>query len=162
MRVHLEYGRSGLDVELPDRHVVKCLGYPPSQPLADPQAAVRQCAGAAQSASPPLAELARGRRNACVVICDVTRPVPNAVLLPPILETLEAAGIPRREILILVATGLHRPNEATNWSRWSAAGGRQLPHREPSRPEPRDQHATWAKARAACRSGSTRATSRPT
>jgi nickel-dependent lactate racemase len=40
----------------------------------------------------------------------VTRPVPNQVLLPPILETLELAGIPRREILILVATGLHRPN----------------------------------------------------
>ena len=60
--------------------------------------------------TPPLGQLARGRRNACVVISDVTRPVPNRVLLPPILETLEAAGIPRREILILVATGLHRPN----------------------------------------------------
>ena len=45
-----------------------------------------------------------------MVISDVTRPVPNQVLLPPILQALEAAGIPRREILILVATGLHRPN----------------------------------------------------
>jgi nickel-dependent lactate racemase len=40
----------------------------------------------------------------------VTRPVPNAVLLPPILATLERGGIPRDRIVILVATGLHRPN----------------------------------------------------
>jgi len=43
-----------------------------------------------------------------VVICDVTRPVPNQLILDQVLPTLEAAGIPRREILILVATGLHR------------------------------------------------------
>ena len=58
----------------------------------------------------PLAELAHRRKDACVVICDVTRPVPNAVLLPPILATLEAGGIARENILVLVATGMHRPN----------------------------------------------------
>jgi nickel-dependent lactate racemase len=110
MRVHLEYGRTGLDVELPGPNVVGCLRYRPLEPLADPQAAVRRSLER-PIGSPPLSELARGRRSACIAVCDVTRPVPNAVLLPPILETLEAAGIPRREILILVATGLHRPNE---------------------------------------------------
>jgi lactate racemase len=109
MRVHLEYGRTGLEVELPDRNLVGCLQYRPANPLADADGAVRQCL-THPTGTPPLHELARGRSNACVAICDVTRPVPNAVLLPPILETLEAAGIPRREILILVATGMHRPN----------------------------------------------------
>jgi nickel-dependent lactate racemase len=61
--------------------------------------------------TPPLSELARGRKSACILICDITRPVPNSLLLPPILETLEASGIPRDQILILIATGLHRPNE---------------------------------------------------
>jgi nickel-dependent lactate racemase len=59
----------------------------------------------------PLAELARGRKSACILICDITRPVPNSLLLTPILETIETAGIPRDKILILIATGLHRPNE---------------------------------------------------
>jgi len=58
-----------------------------------------------------LAELARGRKNACILVCDITRPVPNRVILPPILRTLEEQGIKRRDILILIATGLHRPNE---------------------------------------------------
>jgi len=109
MRVHLEYGRAGLDVELPDRNVVGCLHYRPAEPLADPDAAVREVLRRPIGSS-PLAELAHGRRNACVVISDITRPVPNRLLLPPILETLEAAGIPRREIFLLVATGMHRPN----------------------------------------------------
>jgi len=109
MRVHLEYGRTGLDVELPGRNVVKCLGYRPAEPLGDAERAVRKRL-AEPIGTPPLADLARTRRSACVVISDVTRPVPNRVLLPPILSTLEASGIPREQILILVATGLHRPN----------------------------------------------------
>jgi nickel-dependent lactate racemase len=109
MRVHLAYGRSGLEVELPDRNVVRCLRYQPTPALDDPARAVRD-ALAQPFGTPPLAELARGRRSACVVVSDVTRPVPNTVLLPPILATLEQSGIPRDRILILVATGLHRPN----------------------------------------------------
>src|SRR5207244_10663321 len=59
----------------------------------------------------PLGELARGRKNACVLVCDITRPVPNRLILPPLLRTLEEQGIARKNMLILVATGLHRPNE---------------------------------------------------
>jgi nickel-dependent lactate racemase len=109
MQVRLEYGRTGLTVDLPDRNVVKCLAYRPAAPLDDPVAAVHARL-ANPTGSPPLAEVARGRKDACIVICDITRPVPNAVLLGPILETLEAAGIPRDRILVLVATGLHRPS----------------------------------------------------
>jgi nickel-dependent lactate racemase len=109
MRVHLDYGRTGLEVELPDRNVVKCLGYRPAEPLMDPCASLRERL-AAPTGCAPLAELAKGRRSACVVICDITRPVPNELLLAPILETLESSGIPPSAIRILVATGLHRPN----------------------------------------------------
>jgi len=110
MQVTLDYGRTGLEVVLPDDRVVGPIEIKPAPPLADPDAAVRQSL-ASPIGTPPLAEVARARRNACVVVSDVTRPVPNAVLLPPILETLEQAGIARDRILLLVATGLHRPNE---------------------------------------------------
>jgi len=61
--------------------------------------------------SPRLRELARGKRSACILICDITRPVPNALFLPPLIRTLLDAGVPRSGITVLVATGLHRPNE---------------------------------------------------
>jgi len=109
MRVRLEYGREGLEVELPAGNVVKCLRCRPLEPLADPGAEV-VCRLRQPTGTPPLAEMARGRRDACVLVSDVTRPVPNAVILPPLLAELEAAGISREKILILVATGLHRPN----------------------------------------------------
>ncbi len=109
MRVALSYGREGLEVDLPDANLVKCLGYREAEPLADPSGAV-SAALASPTGAAPLADLARGKKNACVVISDVTRPVPNPVILPPILRTLEESGIPRARILILVATGMHRPN----------------------------------------------------
>ncbi len=60
--------------------------------------------------SPSLLKVAHGRKTACVVISDFTRPVPNKVILPPLLSTLEAAGLNPQDITILIATGMHRPN----------------------------------------------------
>jgi nickel-dependent lactate racemase len=110
MRVKLEYGKKGLYADLPDERIVRTLRYKDAPPLANPEAALREVLEHPRG-TPPLAELARGRRDACVVICDITRPVPNELILRPLLATLEAAGIPRERITILVATGLHRPNE---------------------------------------------------
>jgi nickel-dependent lactate racemase len=78
--------------------------------LPDPQAAVRQ-ALAQPVDSPPLPELARGARSACILICDITRPVPNGVFLPIMIRQLLDAGMAADAITVLVATGLHRPNE---------------------------------------------------
>lgn len=109
MRVKLSYGRTGLDVTLPDERVVKTLAYKDVDPLPDPIAALRQQLNQ-PIGSIPLCELARGKSSACILICDITRPVPNEQILLPLLEILEKAGIPRERILLLVATGLHRPN----------------------------------------------------
>src|SRR5437588_772659 len=110
MRITLDYGRTGLDVELPDGRLVGPLAILDAEPLADTSKAIAQ-ALAKPIGSPPLAAVARGRRNACILVCDITRPVPNRLILPPLLRTLEEQGIARDDILILVATGLHRPNE---------------------------------------------------
>lgn len=110
MRVTLEYGKTGLEVELPDDRVVGPLAIKPATPLDEPGKVLAEKL-ARPTGTKPLAELAKGRKSACILICDITRPVPNSLLLPPILETLEASGIPRDKILILIATGLHRPNE---------------------------------------------------
>ncbi len=110
MRVRLEYGRDGLDVELPDARVVRSLAYKDAPPLADPAGEVERLLREPLG-SPPLSELARGRRDACIAICDITRPVPNELILRPVLRTLEEAGIPRERITILIATGLHRESK---------------------------------------------------
>lgn len=110
MRVRLEYGRTGLEVDVPADRVVRTLKYKDARPLADPLGDLEALLDA-PTGTPRLAELARGKQSACILICDITRPVPNSLILPPILARIEAAGIPRDRITILIATGLHRPNE---------------------------------------------------
>ena len=78
--------------------------------IADPAAAVRR-ALMEPIGAPPLSELARGRKSACILICDITRPVPNHLFLRPMIETWSASGVPLDKIDVLVATGLHRPND---------------------------------------------------
>ena len=62
-------------------------------------------------ASPPLAELARGKRTALIIASDHTRPVPSKVIIPPMLRELRR-GNPAIEISILIATGFHRASTA--------------------------------------------------
>ena len=78
--------------------------------IADVDGAIRQSFQEPYG-SAPLPDVARGKRDACILICDITRPVPNGDILPPLIDTLIESGIPKDNILVLVATGLHRPNE---------------------------------------------------
>lgn len=109
MKLRLDYGSAGLEVELPDANVAQVLGLRPAPPLMDAATAVRQSLTAPIGCA-PLSELAVERTRVCIVVCDITRPVPNKTLLPPILETLHAAGVAKQQITILIATGTHRPN----------------------------------------------------
>src|SRR5256885_1496972 len=97
MRVKLEYGRKGLYAELPDNRIVRTLRYKDAPPLPDPCRSLLEVLDRPNGA-PPLAELARGRQDACILICDITRPVPNEMILRPVLGILEAAGMARDKI----------------------------------------------------------------
>ncbi len=109
LRVKLDYGRTGLEVELPDARVQAVLGLQPAPALENPSAAIAE-ALAHPIGCAPLSELAAGKQSACLVISDITRPVPNRILLPEVIRVLEAAGVPSDGIFILIATGTHRPS----------------------------------------------------
>ena len=108
MRAHLAYGRDGLEVDIPDANPVSVLELPDVPVLADPAGAVVE-ALRGPTGSPPLSELAAGRRDAVIVISDHTRPVPNKPLVEAILGELAEAGLADSAVTVLVATGIHRP-----------------------------------------------------
>ncbi len=110
MRIDLHYGKSGLPLELPDSWDVTVFRKKAMPVLADPGEALRQ-ALYEPIGGEPLGLVASRARTACILICDITRPVPNGKLLPILLLTLLGAGMDAANITILVATGLHRPNE---------------------------------------------------
>ena len=106
-RVRLPFDRGEIEVELPDEAVV--LAPNAATPLADPMRAVAE-AIASPLAGPPLRERTRPGQSVAIVISDITRPVPNQTLLPPLIEALLAAGVREDDITIVNGTGLHRPN----------------------------------------------------
>jgi nickel-dependent lactate racemase len=102
MTVAFAFGREGLRWEIGDKPGWEVLETRWPAALEAPAAEIA-------AACAPLTGLAQGRRSAAVSICDITRPAPNRLTLPPVLAAIEAAGIAREAIVILIATGLHRP-----------------------------------------------------
>jgi nickel-dependent lactate racemase len=106
MRLSLDYGREGLVADFPADRVVKVLSLQPTTPLPNVQVAVSE-ALENPIGTRPLSKLVTGKKTACIVICDITRPVPNQDILPPLIKTLAAHNVSTK---ILIATGTHRPN----------------------------------------------------
>jgi nickel-dependent lactate racemase len=107
MRVELAFGKTGIGVDLPDGFDYRVLEARSALPLVRWKERL-EAALDAPIDSPPLLELAHGKRTAAISVCDITRPAPNSKTLPPLLDRLERAGIRREDITILIATGLHR------------------------------------------------------
>ncbi len=115
MRIVMNYGKCGLPIDLPDNWDVDVIEKRPMPVLADPEPAILD-ALSNPVACLPLSRQSARCKSACIVICDITRPVPNSLILPPIIDTLIGAGICGDRITVLVATGLHRPNEGAELS----------------------------------------------
>jgi len=107
MKVKLAYGKTALELSLPDEAHIDVVEPKYVEQLANPADALR-CALRNPIASKPLKELVRPTDRVGIVFSDITRPTPNHIILPVILEEL---GFPRDEQIVLFnATGTHRPN----------------------------------------------------
>jgi nickel-dependent lactate racemase len=58
----------------------------------------------------PLLKLVKPDQTVALVVTDITRQLPEEIILPLILKELEAGGIKKRDVTAVVATGTHRPN----------------------------------------------------
>ena len=110
MLVDLRYGRSFFSLEIPANADVTIVRKPEMPVIRDSQKAIRK-ALAEPVGIPPLELFSEKISTVCIAICDITRPVPNRLFLRPMIETLLQAGVAAANITVLVATGLHRPNE---------------------------------------------------
>jgi len=108
MQAELAFGKNGLPISLPEGYAYQVIQARSAAPLADAAAAIGEALDAPVE-SAPLEELAQGKRTAAISVCDITRPVPNRMMLPHVLDRLHRGGIPPEGVTILIATGLHRP-----------------------------------------------------
>jgi lactate racemase len=107
MKTRFAFGKHGIDLSLPDEFACRVVTSRTAKALPDAAAAL-DAALRSPIGCDALANLAAGKRTAAISVCDITRPAPNRVTLPPLLKRLHEAGIQRDGIIILIATGLHR------------------------------------------------------
>ncbi|MBI4025186.1 MAG: nickel-dependent lactate racemase [Verrucomicrobia bacterium] len=110
MKVHIAYGKTGLDVELPDGRVT-VIRPTRVEGLLDERSAFLH-ALANPTALPPLAKMVRPGDAICIVHSDITRATPNERIIPWLLEALERAGSKRENITLLNGLGTHRPQSS--------------------------------------------------
>jgi nickel-dependent lactate racemase len=105
----LRYGKGRMSLKLPASATV--LIGPQIPALPDPEYSVREALKDPIKAE-ALQQLASRVRPQTVVITisDVTRPVPNELLVSAILGELNAAGVPDSACTVLIATGMHLPS----------------------------------------------------
>jgi nickel-dependent lactate racemase len=105
VRVTLAYGTAGMAVDVPDDAVVVEGREAPA--LDDEMECVRRSLRA-PLAGPTLRDLIGPDVKVVVVFPDLTRPMPNTTVLPPLLAELESAGAGPERVELLCATGTHR------------------------------------------------------
>ena len=103
----LAYGRDGLWIELPSEAPVTVIESQFTAGLSDERGAIT-AALRSPVGTPPLRDLITPADSVAVVFSDLTRPMPNDRVLPPLLDELALAGLPDDRIVLVNALGTHR------------------------------------------------------
>ncbi|AFC27150.1 hypothetical protein PM3016_169 [Paenibacillus mucilaginosus 3016] len=107
---NLRYGRGTVTLDIPPSLSWDSLSYPASLMEASPRLSLERIRQALASplGSPVLRDIAQGHERAIILISDGTRPCPNRLMLPLLLQELNDAGITDEQVDIVVALGAHR------------------------------------------------------
>jgi nickel-dependent lactate racemase len=102
------YGKGELKFRLPagfkEATVVEHASLPPLKDVPSSiRAALEDPIGSAS-----LRDLVGPGDTVCMVVTDVTRPCPDSLLVPPLLEEIREAGVASEDVTILVGVGMHR------------------------------------------------------
>ncbi len=107
MLVSLKYGTSSLELELADKNYQGTLEPSSVEPAEDPLEETRR-ALASPIGSKRLKDLASAEDKVVILASDITRPSPSHILIPPLLDELNIAGVKDEQIKIIFGLGIHR------------------------------------------------------
>ena len=106
MRIQLSYGRGYKTINCPDDRTTVIT--PNQVPALRNEASAIRHALQKPIGTLPLQDLVNPDDRVAIVFSDITRPMPNARVLPVLLEELDK--VPKDQIVLINATGTHRAN----------------------------------------------------
>jgi len=102
-------GKKSLCIQIPDDVPVQCVTSREMASVPDVRRAVEEALGR-PIGSGRLRDLVKPGQTVAIVVTDITRKLPEEIILPLLLKELEEGGIRKKDITAVVATGTHRPN----------------------------------------------------
>jgi nickel-dependent lactate racemase len=107
-RITLPYGDQTIDLSLPGKNLLSVISPKDLRKVPEPvqelDRALREPIGA-----PWLSQAAQGAQKVVLLVDDLTRTTPVQLIIPLLLDELNAAGISDDQIVVLIALGTHRP-----------------------------------------------------
>jgi len=107
MQVELEYGSGSVKLSLPEKQVMGVYMPAGGEAMGEVSEALK-VALRKPIGTKPLGQIAKPKDKVVIVVDDVTRDVPSAELLLPVVDELRKAGVPDKNITVIAALGLHR------------------------------------------------------
>lgn len=106
MSVQIPYGHDMLELEVPGSQVVGVRSPKPMPPAPDPITLLRRSIEAGME-NRGLAAKTKPGAKACIVITDRTRSTPNSLIVPIVLDQLNAIGVSDDNITVISGGGMH-------------------------------------------------------
>lgn len=105
--VWLPYGKSEICVRIPTRNFLGSIEPAEKQGVLDARAeierALREPIG-----SKPLSAIVKPEHKVAIVVDDATRPAPSDLMVPPLLDELNVAGVKEENVTVIFGCGTHR------------------------------------------------------
>lgn len=107
MEFKLGFGKQQISFDIAPENLIGVLEPNTVEVELTGEAEVRR-ALSAPIASAPISSLVKAGEKIAIITSDITRPMPSRVVLPPLLEELQAAGVRDDDITVVFALGSHR------------------------------------------------------
>ena len=106
--VYYEDAQNKTCIKIPQENYIGCISYEEPEEIPWPT-------GYLQALKNPygterLRDIASGRKKIAILVSDYTRAVPTKILLPPLVNELQQAGVSESQITVVIACGVHRPS----------------------------------------------------
>ena len=106
--VWLPYGKTEICARVPTRNYLGNVEPKEKEGVKDPRAEIERALNE-PIGTQRLSELAKPDQKVAIVVNDQTRSTPSHLIVPPVLDELNKAGIKDSDITIIIGCGSHRP-----------------------------------------------------
>src|SRR5512136_2140032 len=102
-------GKRLIPIHVPDHVPVQWVESRRLEPVSDVRKSVEEALHW-PIGSKRLRDLVKPGQTVALVVTDITRKLPEEIIVPLLLKELQAGGIAKKDITAVVATGTHRPD----------------------------------------------------